>query len=144
MHKKQVSKIRAFNRFYTGVIGLLDKYLLDSQYTLPEVRVLYEIYHHRKITSKEITELLNMDKGYLSRILVSFDEKGLIQRTANAADGRQQDLSLSPKGEKEFLVLNQASEDQIASLLADLSKHEIEQLITHMDRIQNILSKKSK
>jgi DNA-binding MarR family transcriptional regulator len=144
MNKKQVGKIRAFNRFYTGVIGLLDKYLLDSQYTLPEVRVLFEIYHHQKISSKEITELLNMDKGYLSRILVSFEQKGLIKRNANKVDGRQQDLSLSPKGEKEFLVLNEASEKQIAGLLADLSKPEIGQLITHMDEIQNILSKNRK
>ena len=144
MNKKQVGKIRAFNRFYTRVIGLLDKYLLDSQYTLPEVRVLFEIYHHQKISSKEITELLNMDKGYLSRILVTFEQKGLIKRTANEVDGRQQDISLSPKGEKEFLVLNQASEDQVAGLLADLSKNEIEQLVTHMEEIQNILSKNSK
>lgn len=144
MNKKQVNKIRAFNRFYTGVIGLLDKYLLDSEYTLPEVRVLFEIYHHRKITSREITELLTMDKGYLSRILLSFEQKGLIQRNANEVDGRQQDISLSPKGEKEFLVLNQASDNQIAGLLARLSKQEVEQLIEHMEGIQNILSKNSK
>ena len=144
MHKKQVSKIRAFNRFYTGVIGLLDKYLLESRYTLPEVRVLFEIYHHGNITSKEITELLHMDKGYLSRILVSFEQKGLIKRNANEVDGRQQDISLSPKGEKEFLVLNEASENQITGLLADLSKQEIVQLIDHMDGIQNILSKNNK
>lgn len=141
MNKKQVGSIRAFNRFYTGVIGLLDKYLLHSKYTLPEVRVLFEIYHHTSISSKEITELLQMDKGYLSRILVSFDQKGLIKRTANATDARQQDLSLTAKGEKEFLVLNQASEEQIAGLLADLSKPEIEKLITHMEGIQTILAK---
>jgi DNA-binding MarR family transcriptional regulator len=141
MNRKQVNKIRAFNRFYTSVIGLLDKYLLDSQYTLPEVRVMFEIYHHGKISSKEITALLQMDKGYLSRILLLFEQKGLIKRSANEEDGRQQEISLTSKGEKEFLVLDQASEKQIAGLLGGLSKNEIEQLTTHMDAIQKIFSK---
>lgn len=126
------------------VLGLLDKHLLDSRFTLPEVRVMYEIYHQKKITSKEITELLNMDKGYLSRMLLSFDNKGLIVKKANKIDSRVQEISLSAKGEKEFLAINLASENQIVELLSGLSSHEIEKLIGHMDEIQKILIKISK
>src|SRR5690554_3783282 len=122
MNKNDVHKIRAFNRFYTRVIGLLDKYLLDSHYTLPEVRVMYEIHHHKKITSKEITELLGMDKSYLSRMLLSFDKKGLIKRKATKADGRAQEISLTPKGAKEFLEVNHSTENQVAELLSKLTK----------------------
>src|SRR5690554_6105845 len=98
MKENDVHKIRKFNRFYTRVIGLLDKYLLNSNYTLPEVRVMFEIYHNKKITSKEITELLGMDKSYLSRILLSFDKKGLITRKATKSDGRAMEVSLTSKG----------------------------------------------
>ena len=139
-----VNKIRAFNRFYTLILGLLDKHLLNSHFTLPEVRVMYEIYHHKKITSKEITELLRMDKGYLSRILLHFDNKGLIERKANKMDARAQEISLSAKGEKEFLAINLASENQIVELLAGLSNQEIDKLTGHMDEIQKILIKISK
>jgi DNA-binding MarR family transcriptional regulator len=141
MNMKAVNKIRAFNRFYTMVLGLLDKHLLHSQFTLPEVRVMYEIYHQKKITSKEIAELLKMDKGYLSRILVSFDKKKLVERKANKIDGRLQEISLSAKGEKAFLALNLASENQIVELLSGLSSQEIEKLVAHMDEIQKILIK---
>lgn len=123
------------------VLGLLNKHLLDSRFSLPEVRVMYEIYHQKKITSKEITELLQMDKGYLSRILLSFENKGLILKKPNKIDSRTQEISLSAKGEKEFLAINLASENQIVALLSGLSSHEIEKLIGHMDEIQKILIK---
>lgn len=123
------------------VLGLLDKHLLDSKFTLPEVRVMYEIYHKKKITSKEIAELLGMDKGYLSRILLSFDNKKLIDRKANKVDGRVQEISLSAKGEKEFLAINLASENQVVELLSGLSGQEINKLVNHMDEIQKILLK---
>ena len=123
------------------VLGLLDKHLLNSDFTLPEVRVMYEIYHRKKITSKEIAELLGMDKGYLSRILLSFDNKKLIDRKANKMDGRVQEISLSAKGEKEFLAINLASENQVVELLSGLSGQEISKLVGHMDEIQKILLK---
>jgi DNA-binding MarR family transcriptional regulator len=141
MKMNAVNKVRAFNRFYTMVLGLLDKHLLDSKFTLPEVRVMYEIYHRKKITSKEIAELLGMDKGYLSRILLSFDNKKLIDRKANKVDGRVQEISLSAKGEKEFLAINLASENQVVELLSGLSVQEIDKLVSHMDEIQKILLK---
>ena len=136
-----VNKVRAFNRFYTVVLGLLDKHLLDSDFTLPEVRVMYEIFHQEKITSKEIAELLGMDKGYLSRILLSFDNKKLIVRKANKIDGRVQEISLSAKGEKEFLAINLASENQVVDLLSGLTGQEIDKLVNHMEGIQKILLK---
>jgi DNA-binding MarR family transcriptional regulator len=141
MKMNAVNKVRAFNRFYTMVLGLLDKHLLDSKFTLPEVRVMYEIYHRKKITSKEIAELLGMDKGYLSRILLSFDNKKLIDRKANKVDGRVQEISLSAKGEKEFLAINLASENQVVELLGRLNNQEIDKLVGHMDEIQKILLK---
>lgn len=144
MNKNDIHQIRAFNRFYTRVIGLLDKYLLDSHYTLPEVRVMYEIYHNKKITSKEITELSGMDKSYLSRMLHGFEKKGLIDRKSSKEDGRVQIVSLTGKGKNEYLQVDQATEYQISELLSKLTKQEIQALILHMEQIQNLFSKINK
>lgn len=141
MKMNDVHKIREFNRFYTRIIGLLNKYLLDSHYSLPEVRVLYEIHSNENIMPKEIAELLGMDKSYLSRILLSFDKKGLITRRVTKLDGRAQVISLTPKGEKEFLKVNLSSENQATELLSKLTKQQRQELIRHMDDIQVILSK---
>lgn len=141
MHAKDIENIRAFNRFYTKILGLLDKHLLGSQFTLPEVRVMYEIYHHKKIGSKQIADLLGMDKGYLSRMLLSFEKQDLIERKADKKDGRAQEITLTAKGKKEFINLNNLSENQIAALLSALSAPEIKALVDHMDGIKTILQK---
>jgi DNA-binding MarR family transcriptional regulator len=141
MHAKDIENIRAFNRFYTKILGLLDKHLLGSQFTLPEVRVMYEIYQHKKIGSKQIADLLGMDKGYLSRMLLSFEKQDLIERKADKKDGRAQEISLTAKGKKEFINLNNLSENQIAALLSTLSAPEIKALVDHMDGIKTILQK---
>src|SRR5690606_26239915 len=110
-------------------------------YTLPEVRVMYEIHQHKKITSKAIAELLGMDKGYLSRMLQGFDKKGLIRTKAAKTDARMREVSLTSKGEQDVMEVNQATDEQIITLLAGLTKEEIEALIQHMQGIQKIFSK---
>ncbi|HWK04181.1 MAG TPA: MarR family winged helix-turn-helix transcriptional regulator [Puia sp.] len=139
-----VEEIRAFNRFYTGIIGLLDQYLLKSEFTLPEARVLYEIYHHDAILAGEIIATLNMDKGYLSRMLDTFDQKRLISRNRSARDGRSVHISLTAKGKKEFEKLNQASRDQMKNMLALLPEEDGDKLLLHMAAIKQILSKTQK
>lgn len=102
---------------------------------------MYEIHHHKKITSKEITELSGMDKSYLSRMLHGFEKKGLINRKSSKEDRRVQIVSLTPKGEREYLQVDRATENQISELLSKLTKQEVQALIGHMDEMQNILSK---
>ena len=141
MKAQDIDQVRAFNRYYTRVLGLLDKRLLNSKFTLPEVRVMYEIYHHKQIASSELKDLLGMDKGYLSRMLFSFEKKGLIRKKSSDLDGRVQLLSLSDKGEKEFLVVNRSSENQIAEMLSCLSAQDVTRLVGYMLGIKGILEK---
>src|SRR4030081_1053358 len=93
-----VSAVRAFNRFYTRKLGVLDQQLLKSPFSLSEAGGLYELAHQDNPAAKEIGIELGLDPGYLSRIVQSFDEKGLITRTPLPSDRRQYRLSPTPKG----------------------------------------------
>src|SRR5215470_19939998 len=94
----QIAAVRAFNRFYTRKLGVLDQHFGQSPFSLSEARVLYELAHADDLAAKEIGVELGLDPGYLSRIVQSFDEKGLITRTPLPADRRQYQLSLTAKG----------------------------------------------
>ncbi len=85
----RVSAIRAFNRFYTRKLGVLDQQLLKSPFSLSEARVLYELAHRDDAAAKQIGIELGLDPGYLSRIVQKFDEDGLITRKPLASDRRQ-------------------------------------------------------
>src|SRR5882762_4905410 len=113
MDKKKVDEIRSFNRFYTNIIGLLDRYILHSSYTLPEARILYEIYHREGILAGEIIAVMDIDKGYLSRMLLQFEKKKLVSKKRSVSDGRSTHLFLTAKGKNEFEALNNASHAQI-------------------------------
>ncbi len=142
MIDKRVQQVRQFNRFYTGIIGLLDRHILNSPYSLPEARVLYELYHHHPCAAKKLVEVIDIDKGYLSRVLTSFEKKGLLSKGSNKEDGRTTILSLTAKGEREFLKINAASTDQLKEVLLSLTKTDQEKLVSHMNEIKRILTKK--
>jgi DNA-binding MarR family transcriptional regulator len=88
MKVQHIREVRAFNRYYTRVIGLLDNHYLQSNYSLPEVRVMYELYHHPETTPSDIIQQLGMDKGYLSRIIQSFVKNKIVRKSVSATDKR--------------------------------------------------------
>ena len=139
MSQKPVDAIRAFNRFYTNIIGLLDRHLLHSMFSLPEARVLYELSHREGLLAGDIVSTLKMDKSYLSRMLDQFSRKQLITRSRSATDARAVHIFLTVKGKKEAEALGRASNKQIADILADLPEKQTEQLVYHMQEIQKIL-----
>jgi DNA-binding MarR family transcriptional regulator/ribosomal protein S18 acetylase RimI-like enzyme len=142
MNTKTIAGIRSFNRFYTGFIGLLDRYLLDSDYSLPEARILYELHHGNGIQASDIIERLGIDKGYLSRILDRFAERKLVNRKKSAEDGRRVHLYLTDKGQKEFEQLDRASDNQLKELLSGLPSRDWQRLKGHMTQIQDLLTHK--
>ena len=139
MRRTIIEEIRAFNRWYTGVIGLLDEGVLESSFSLPEARILYELYHRDGIQAGVITVLLGIDKGYLSRILDQFGKKALIVRKRSSEDGRVQHISLTAKGRSAFEVLNRASIAQVEGMLAPLPAADKEKLVHHMNEIKRII-----
>ncbi len=139
---EQIAAVRAFNRFYTRKLGVLDQHLGQSQFSLSEARVLYELAHRDDLAAKEIGNELGLDAGYLSRIVQSFDEKGLITRKPLPADRRQYQLSLTAKGRQVFAKLNLNSQNEVAAMLARLSADDAARLTQAMATIEAVLEQR--
>jgi len=137
--KKEVGSVRDFNRYYTNVLGLLDRHILDSAFSLSEVRVLYEIANTENCTARMLSETLLLDPGYLSRMLKSFQKSGLIRKHRSLSDGRAQVLTLSPAGREKIDALDARSDEQIARLLAPLPEEQRAELVRCMKKIKQIL-----
>jgi DNA-binding MarR family transcriptional regulator/GNAT superfamily N-acetyltransferase len=135
----QVAMVRRFNRFYTRQIGLLDEGLLNSAFTLTEVRILYELAHHQGLRAVDITRALDIDTGYLSRILKKFEARGLVARTPSETDAREAILALTEQGRRAFEPIDQASHTQVAAMLARLSPAQRSRLVDAMSTIQHLL-----
>src|SRR5258708_5299385 len=136
---RHVDAIRGFNRFYTRQVGALGDHLLDSPFSLAEARVLFEVAHREKPTATEVGTELQMDAGYLSRILRRLQKLGLIARGLSEVDRRQNLLWLTKKGQKAFAELDASARDEIAELLRKLSSADQDRLLQAMRTIAAIL-----
>src|SRR3954453_16717137 len=137
--EQEIAAVRAFNRFYTRKLGVLDQQLLKSPFSLSEARVLYELAHRGELSAKEIGSELGLDAGYLSRIVQNFDENGLITRTPLASDRRQYQLALTPTGREAQASLERSSQEEVGAMLAKLSATDVRRLTEAMATIENLL-----
>ena len=135
----QIAAVRAFNRFYTRKLGVLDQQLLKSPFSLSEARVLYELAHREEPAAKEIGIELGLDPGYLSRIIQKFDEDGLVTRKPLPSDRRQYRLGLTAKGRQAFAKVNRSSHDDVAAMLAAMSPRDRRRLTGAMAAIEHLL-----
>ena len=136
----QVEAVRRFNRFYTQRIGVLQEGLLASRFTLAQARVLFEIGTHTTVTAGELIVRLDLDPGYLSRILQGFVDSRLVMRKQSSADARRVDLSLTVKGRKAFADLDQRSRRSVGKLLKPLSQAHCARLLDAMRTVQATFS----
>ena len=137
---KETVTVRAFNRFYTQKLGLLDERLLKGPFTLTETRILFELAHRDGITASDLVRDLRLDAGYLSRILSKFETNELIFRKPHPSDARQWVLFLTKKGNKALIPLEQAATNQVDEALAPLSSTQRSELAASMRRIERLLS----
>ena len=134
--EERIQAVRQFNRFYTRQIGVLQEHLLGSQFSLAEMRVLYELAHREKCTAKEIGEYLGLDPGYLSRILAQFAKMRLIRRERLEQDARHVALQLTERGRSAFEPLNRQSSAQVGEMLSHLPDSEQTKLVRAMRDIE--------
>jgi DNA-binding MarR family transcriptional regulator/predicted N-acetyltransferase YhbS len=135
----QALDVRAFNRFYTRRIGVLAPKLSGSGFTLPEARVLWELAHHAPLSASALSKSLQLDAGYLSRLLRGLKNRGLLAEQAHPSDGRQTLLKLSAAGKRAFAPLDRASQAETEALLEPLSTPQRQALVGAMSRIQAVL-----
>ncbi len=135
----RIAAVRRFSRTYTRVIGALREGLLDSGFTLAEARVLYELAQRDDLTAAELGRELEVDAGYLSRILQRFERDGLLSRVPSPTDRRQALLSLTDAGHDAFAPLDARSRKEVGALLARLSEPAQASLVTAMGRIETLL-----
>ena len=134
-----IAAVRGFNRFYTRELGLLERGLLGSNFTLTEARVLYELAHRKASLASQIGKDLGLDLGYLSRMLKKFERRHLIERTRSSSDGRQRRLRLTRQGRAAFDPLNRAAKAQIAGMIGPMTQDQRRELVEAMWRAQRLL-----
>lgn len=139
---ERISAVRAFNRFYTRQLGVLGQRLLESPFSLSEARVLYELAHRDGTAAKEIGTELDLDPGYLSRIVQKFADDGLIARKPLPEDRRQYQLSLTAKGRQAFARLDRSSYEDVARTLRPLTEADRRRLTAAMATIEGLLGAK--
>src|SRR5262245_62468700 len=98
----QIERFRAFNRFYTGLVGALDEHLLETRFTLTEARVMFELGRASSLEVLELRRRTGLDPGYLSRILAAFEADGLVTRRRSAEDARRVVVDLTAGGRKAY------------------------------------------
>ena len=137
----EAANFRRFNRMYTRFIGTLNEGLLNSDYTLAEARVLYELATRGAPKASDIAEGLGVDPAYLSRMLGKFERAGLLRKKASEQDGRYAELMLTARGKAAFKKLNALSEEQARNILQDLPPAARMELVDSMQTIESILMK---
>ena len=135
----RVAAIRNFNRFYTRRIGLLGHSMYGSDFSLAEMRVLWELAHHAGITASELEERLGMDRGYLSRILGSFRERGFVRAATARHDARVRHLRLTGKGRKAFAPFERRSDKEVRATISGLALAQQDRLVGAMRAIEALL-----
>lgn len=139
MKDSYVSEMRAFNRFYTSLVGVLSRKFLNGKFSLPELRVLHAIASAPGITAGEIVPLLRIDKSYLSKIIIRFEKRKFLTKKVSADDGRAYRLALTALGRREFAVYDRLSDAYVRQILTQLEDRDCEELVECMRKITAIL-----
>ena len=135
-----VASVREFNRFYTNVIGLLRGKYLDSPYSLTEARLLFELGRHDVSEVTGLRRVVDIDAGYLSRILARFDADGLITRQRSEADARRKVISVTPAGRAAISYLDSSAAEETGQMLGHLSADDQRRLLNAMHVITEVLA----
>ena len=139
INKNTIADIRQFNRFYTNILGLFDKHILDTGYSFTEARVLLEIGLLEQCIANNLVDKLEIDRSYMSRIITKLSKDGLVIKENSTLDNRTSLIRLTPKGMTLFNQINEKSDEQLVRLFQGLSQNEIKEIHASMMFIQKKL-----
>lgn len=137
---KVIEKVREFNRFYMPAMKLLGNHYLGSEYSVTEARIFFEIYENEGCNAAHIANVMQIDKSYLSKILVGYEKNGFLQRIPSKEDRRSYHLYLTQKGVQRAEAFIQTSNEEIGAILQNLSEGAQLQLIQALDQIIKLLT----
>ncbi|BCB91602.1 bifunctional helix-turn-helix transcriptional regulator/GNAT family N-acetyltransferase [Phytohabitans suffuscus] len=137
MDSTLVARVRRFNRTVTHRIGALDDAYLARGRPLGQCRVLWEIGDGGSEV-RALRARLDLDSGYLSRLLAALRADGLVE-VAAAADGRVRTVRLTPAGAAERDELDRRSDDLATDILAPLDEAQRGRLVTAMGEVERLL-----
>ena len=138
MDSDRVATVRGFNRFWTNKIGLLRKGLLDTPFSLTEARVLFELAQAPTTELADLRRRLDLDAGYLSRVVRRLKDQGLVTSERSSSDGRRQLLQLTEPGREAFADLDRRSAAEIGSMLDGLTDEGQRRLVAAMETIRQV------
>lgn len=136
-----IHTIRAFNRNYVRSIGLLEKTMLNSDYSLTESQILFIVHQQKKTTATDINKILNLDEGYLSRIIKKLISKSLLTKKQSPVDKRCYEIMMTKKGIKVQEKLDQLSTESVRRVISTLAVEDRTELALLFNRIRNMLYK---
>jgi DNA-binding MarR family transcriptional regulator len=141
MKKELVNTLRDFNRFYTTVLGVVNNHILESDYSLTEARIIYEVNKQEGITARAIKEKLQIDEGYMSRMVAKLVKQGIMRKKQSKEDKRIFALALTGKGLQIAADINRQSDEQVKTLVKHLSIKEQEHLAGLITQVKQLLEK---
>src|SRR5262245_34277943 len=136
---QRIAAVRRFSRFYTRRIGVLQERFLGTDLTLTEGRIVYELAQRERATASELIAALELDPGYVSRLLRKLEDRGLVERQPSAADGRQSIARLSERGQERFAAINARSREEIADMLGALAEADQRRLVDALATVESVL-----
>jgi DNA-binding MarR family transcriptional regulator/GNAT superfamily N-acetyltransferase len=139
MSDDRVAAVRAFNRFYTARIGVLRDGLLRTPHSLTEARVLYELGQREVTEVADLRRELDIDAGFLSRLLARLQRDGLVARERSRDDARRQRVRLTAEGAAAFGELDRRSAAEIGAVLGALGEEDQRRLVAAMDVVRDVL-----
>ena len=134
-----VTALRAFNRFYTRSVGALGAHFLDSDLSLTEARLLYEIANRAAPLAAELQAELGLDAGYVSRMLRRFESRDWIAR-GRGNDARARPIGLTAAGRAAFAAPDERTRADVERRIARLSAGDRATLTAALGAVTGLLS----
>lgn len=136
-----ISAMRVFNRFYARMLGVFDKYVLNTNYPLVEARIIGEIGRNADCTANSIAAYLEIDRSYMARIIARFEKQMLLTKEISPTDSRKKILRLTATGQMLYMEFEQKSDEKIQTMLRNIDKDDLAKLQQSMNDIHCILCK---